>query len=114
MTTNVRSAYGRAVLGIAIAAVAVGVGIEFGEVGRRGRRVRKVFWGAVVKIWSWSMNTCTCVLGRLKIKPGMVYFGRRFPAREGKLRHGPLCEQDEGGSLEILEEAGDPGARQGR
>lgn len=50
------------------------------------------------------MNICVCIRGRLRTKPGVVSFGRRFPAREGKLRHGPLCEQDEGGSLEILKE----------
>lgn len=56
------------------------------------------------------MNTCVCVRGRLRTKPGVVDFGRRFPAREGKLRHGPQCEQDECGSLEILEGPGEPGA----
>lgn len=78
------STYGRAVLGIGVADVAVLVGVEIGKIGRRGRRVRCVFWGTVVEIWSLdrgsgsgSSGTCMCICvlvvrGRLKTKPGVV------------------------------------------
>lgn len=82
------STYGRAVLGIGVADVAVLVGMEIGKTGRRGGRVRCIFWGTVVKIWSLdrgsgsgsgsgSSGTCMCICvlvvrGRLKTKPGVV------------------------------------------
>lgn len=102
-TTDVWSAYGRAVLGIAIMGVAVVVVTEIGKMGRRGRRAGQIFWWTVVKIRGWSVyicvcgGVCVCVWGgRLRTALGVVRAGRIFPTREGKLRHGPLCEDDEG------------------